>query len=299
MKKVWKVLLGLVVGLVAGLAVFYFGFVGATYHGEACTWDLDLARMRALAASLPGEKPKEIRVEEVAGMDMPHALACPGSSWDAAHFRVYSYQLVYSDKTILVDTAMSPSQARDMGMAKGYDESAWLHVTRALAAASAVYVTHEHIDHMGGAFTDDKWAGNLRLTRLQLDSNVRNRPAISPTARAAVKTVGGEKYQPVAPGVVLIEAYGHTPGSQMVFVTRADGTEVLLTGDTAWITDNIDREQAPPKFAHWIMGGDRNQNACQLSALKRAQGRIAIMTGHDPDRMKALVERGVFVRGFN
>src|SRR5262249_48002838 len=108
-----------------------------------------------------------------------------------------------------------------------------------------------------------------------------------------------ERYQAVAPGVVLIEALGHTPGSQMVFVTRADGSEVLLTGDTAWIVDNIEYEKAPPKGAFWMMGGNANENACQLSSLKRLPKEISVMTGHDSERMKALVERGVFVRGFN
>jgi glyoxylase-like metal-dependent hydrolase (beta-lactamase superfamily II) len=297
--KALKIVLGIVGFLVLALAVFYVGFVAPRYRGKECSWDLDLARMRQLASSLPGDKPKEIRVEDVSGMELPRALACPGQPWTKAQFRAYAYQLVFADKTIVIDTAMSPAQAKDLGMNEGFDELAWRRVAAALGRASAVYVTHEHTDHMGGAFADDKWASNLRLTARQLDSKTMSRPTISPAARAALKVIAYDRYQAVAPGVVLIEALGHTPGSQMVFVTRADGTEVLFTGDTAWLVDNIEHEQAPPKFTFWITGGDANENACQLSSLKRVDKELAIMTGHDPERMKALVERGVFVRGFD
>jgi glyoxylase-like metal-dependent hydrolase (beta-lactamase superfamily II) len=295
-----KIIFGILAVLLGAAAIFYLTLVAATYHPDAaaCTWDLDLAKVRALAASIPGDKPKEIRVEDVTGTRVPRALACPGRSWDRATFRVYSYQLVFADKTILVDSAMDRAQAKSLSMTDGFDDAAWQRVTAGLSSAAAVYVTHEHADHMGGAFVDSKWAGNIWLTPLQLDSTVGNRPVISSAARAAVRTIRYDKYQAVAPGVVLIAALGHTPGSQMVFVTRADGAEVLFAGDTAWLMDNIEHEQGPAKFVFWMTGGNRNENACQLGSLKRIQKDINVMPGHDPDRMKELLEKGVFVRGF-
>jgi glyoxylase-like metal-dependent hydrolase (beta-lactamase superfamily II) len=186
-------------------------------------------------------------------------------------------------------------------MIEGYDSAAWDRVAKGLAEASAIYVTHEHTDHMGGGVADDKWARNLRLTPIQLDSQVRNHAPISPAVRAAVKPIAYDQYQAVAPGVVLIEAAGHTPGSQMVFVTRADGTEVLFTGDTAWLMENIEREQGPAKIVTMMMGGDRNRNACQLAALdkiRKTDGKVAIMPGHDKSAMQSLSEQGVFIAGF-
>jgi glyoxylase-like metal-dependent hydrolase (beta-lactamase superfamily II) len=296
-----KILLGIGGALLVGVVVFYFTLVAARYAPEACTYDLDLAKLRALAASVPGEKPREIRVELVTGASFPKAIGCPGQPWSKVPFGVYAYQLVFADKTIIVDTAMTFAQAKDLDMIEGYDNAAWGRVAKGLTEASAVFVTHEHADHMGGAFADDKWAANLRLTPLQLDSKVRNRPAISPAARAAAKSIAYEGYQAVAPGVVLIEALGHTPGSQMVFVTRADGAEVILTGDTAWMMENIEHEQAPAKIVTIMMGGDRNRNACQLAALdkiRKADQKISIMPGHDKSVMQSLSAQGVFVAGF-
>jgi glyoxylase-like metal-dependent hydrolase (beta-lactamase superfamily II) len=186
-------------------------------------------------------------------------------------------------------------------MLEGFDNAAWERVAKGMAEASAIYVTHEHADHMGGAVADDKWAGKLRLTQLQLDSHVRSRPNISPAVRSGVKTIAYDQIQAVAPGVVLIEAAGHTPGSQMVFVTRADGTEVLLTGDTAWLMDNIEHEQGPAKIVTMMMPSDRNRQACQLAALDRirkSDPKVAIMPGHDKSAMQSLIDKGVFIAGF-
>jgi glyoxylase-like metal-dependent hydrolase (beta-lactamase superfamily II) len=186
-------------------------------------------------------------------------------------------------------------------MTDGYDDSAWQRVANGLTQASAVFVTHEHTDHMGGAFADEKWAGNLRLNAQQLDSTVMNRPEVSTAARTAAKRITYDHYDAVAPGVVLIEAPGHTPGSQMVFVSRADGSEVILTGDTAWLADNIDREQGPAKVVLWMMGSNRPALSCQLAALDHLQKnepKLAIMPGHDKARMHDLIERGIFKPDF-
>jgi glyoxylase-like metal-dependent hydrolase (beta-lactamase superfamily II) len=297
MRKAAQIVLAVVGALVVAVALLYLGFIAPRYHGVHCTWDLDLAKVRQLAASLPGDKPQQIRVEDIGGLEMPLIIARPGSPWKLASFHIYAYQLVFADRTILVDTAMSPAQGKDAHMSS-FDEAAWQRVAAGLDAADEVYFTHEHADHMGGAFSDDRWAKKLRLTPQQLDSKSGSQPKISAAARATAKTIHYEKYLAIAPGVVLIEAAGHTTGSQMVFVSRADGTELILTGDTAWIVDNIEQEQPPAKLAFWLTKGNPNDNACQLSALKRVQGELAIMPGHDPERMKALIERGVLVKHF-
>jgi glyoxylase-like metal-dependent hydrolase (beta-lactamase superfamily II) len=43
----------------------------------------------------------------------------------------------------------------------------------------------------------------------------------------------------IAPGVVLKKAQGHTPGSQMVFVALASGSELLFVGDVVWNFDAV------------------------------------------------------------
>lgn len=276
----------------------YFGLIAPTYKPHDCSYTLDLEELRKLATQIPGDKPKEIRVERTTDAQFPKAVACAGESWESVKFSVYAYQLVFEDKTIVIDTAMNRAQSEDIGMTDDYDEQAWQRVAAALPKAQAIYVTHEHSDHMGGAFTSDAWAANIHLNPLQLDSTIQNRPPISAAARTQVKTLKYERYLAVAPGVVLIEALGHTPGSQMVYVSRADGTEVIFTGDTAWIMDNVTKEQGPAKLVPIIIGSDRVRNSCQLAALNRVRESVVLMPGHDNARMAELLAKGVFVKGF-
>ena len=61
----------------------------------------------------------------------------------------------------------------------------------------------------------------------------------------------------VAPGVVLIPAAGHTPGSLYVFVALANGQEVLLVGDTVWSHHNLNRAVGRPLAVSLGLGEDR------------------------------------------
>jgi glyoxylase-like metal-dependent hydrolase (beta-lactamase superfamily II) len=69
---------------------------------------------------------------------------------------------------------------------------------------------------------------------------------VSPTVFDGYQGIDDEPYQTIVPRVVLIKAPGHTPGSQMVYVKRADGQEILFLGDVAWQMRNIEevRERA-------------------------------------------------------
>ena len=71
---------------------------------------------------------------------------------------------------------------------------------------------------------------------------------------------------PVAPGVVLIKAPGHSPDQQMVYARLQSGREILHSVDSAWIYDNI--LQLKPKAAPWVKE-DVPAIMAQLRWLKR------------------------------
>jgi glyoxylase-like metal-dependent hydrolase (beta-lactamase superfamily II) len=126
-------------------------------------------------------------------------------------------------------------------MADGYDTAAWERVLRAIGCASAIYVTHEHEDHLGGAVAvkDAPYSAKVRLNPEQLQAVTPSEPGMSLVTRAALTSLPYQGMIAVAPGVVLVRAPGHTRGSQMVYVQRADGAEVLLTGNAALLMDSI------------------------------------------------------------
>ena len=102
---------------------------------------------------------------------------------------------------------------------------------------------------------------------------------------------------------MLIKAAGHTPGSQMVYVQTADGTEVLLIGDVAWHFRNIELQRERARLVTmFLIKEDRTAVFGQLAALKRlheTQPAVHIVPGHDGQVIDALVAAGVLKRGFS
>src|SRR5262249_20056032 len=157
------------------------------------------------------------------------------------------------------------------GRAADYDAQAYEHLRAIMKTASAIYVTHEHADHLGGVLADDTVFPNAMLTSEQINSDRMKPLVITPAHKAAIKELKYDTMTAVAPGVVLIKAPGHTPSSQWVFVSRADGKELLLVGDTAWHMANIENEQGPPKLMWLMLHNDREANACQLVELHKLE----------------------------
>jgi glyoxylase-like metal-dependent hydrolase (beta-lactamase superfamily II) len=297
-----RILLSLVVAVVLSLVVSGV-WVSSEYTPTSCDYAVNVTRLREVASSIPGDKPKEIRVEHVSNASFPKALVVAGRSWKSAELRVYAYQLVFADKTVMIDTAMNSVQAQRVGMADGYDAAAWARVVKAMSNASAIYVTHEHEDHLGGAVAvkDAPYLARVHLNPEQRKGGTPSEPEMSPETRAALTSLPYQDMVAVAPGVVLIRAPGHTPGSQMVYVQRADGVEVLLAGDAALLMDSIEFEQGPNFLVTMKGHGDRSAVACTLIALnqlRKGEGRVAIMPGHDGEVMESLVARDVFAPGF-
>jgi glyoxylase-like metal-dependent hydrolase (beta-lactamase superfamily II) len=294
-----KIAIGIILTLVA---VFLF-LTKERHQPSNCSFTVDMPKVRALAASLPGAHPKEIRFEHLANFTFPEALVYTGGAWSGSKMDVYAYQLVFDDRTIIVDTAMNKSQT-EKNHGEGFDDAAWEHLKQGMASASAIYVTHEHGDHMGGLVSElgtPSVAAAARFTKAQLAHPETLQIPIPANALAALKPIDYAGAVAVAPGVVLIAAPGHTPGSQLVYVQLADGKELLFLGDAAWHTENIDQLRAPPRLISLLLKNDRNETSCQLIAfhdLGEKEPKLHLVPGHDARVIHALVEQGVIAQGF-
>lgn len=266
-------------------------------------YELDLAKARALADSLPGDKPGEIRYERVMEMEFAEAMVMAGEAWKATPMPVYSYQLVYPDRTVIVDTAL-PRDAMLPSVVTEFDEAAFHRVNAAMLAASQIVVTHEHADHIGGVLTHPEVARlkpALRLTSQQLENGRGMAPLKVPAELEDYRPFDYAGMTALAPGVVLIRAPGHTPGSQMVFVKRADGREVLFLGDVSWRTRNIEQVRERPLFMTLLIGEDRQAVLAQFSALNalaRREPGLAQVPGHDAVAIERLATAGFMHPGF-
>jgi glyoxylase-like metal-dependent hydrolase (beta-lactamase superfamily II) len=274
----------------AVLAVAYLWFF-VQASGPGGDWTLDLAEVRRLASSMEGDKPTAIHVERVCDFKFPDAVSHAGGGWTFRPMQVFAYQLVFPTHSVIVDTALKdalPGGTNDM--------ASFERLSKAMAQADLIVVTHEHGDHLGGLIVQPNLPELLKatkLTREQVAHPEQLAPVkYPPDALKGYEPIFYERYLAVAPGVVLIKAPGHTPGSQMVFVQRSDGTEYLFLGDVAWTKYNVDNVIDRPRIIAMVGGMDRPlvvRQLEQLHALEQAEPKLHVVPGHDRGPVDALV----------
>ena len=299
-----RILITLGVLLVLAGVAYYWLLVESHIPGDA-SYTLDIERVRAALATVPGDKPGSIEVEQVGVFTFPATGVVAGDGWNGVPLPVFCYRLIYPDSTIIVDTGLTQSMGGSL--LTSFDAAAFGRVEAAMSTAAQIVITHEHMDHIGGltAHSDLKAVlPRTRLTREQLSEPERSLPAKFPEhALDGYQSLVYDQYQAIAPGVVLIKAPGHTPGSQIVYVQTASGAELLLIGDVAWHFRNIELQRERARLMTMLfIKEDRQAVFGELAALKRLhdeQPAIHIVPGHDGPVVDSLVAAGVLKRGFS
>jgi len=267
---------------------------------------LDMAQVRRLAESTPGDKPTQIRYEHVATFRFFTGMVVTGDGWSAAALPVNSYQVVFPDHTAIIDAALARDQAPPPFITTGFDNAAYQRVERGLDQASLIVVTHEHVDHIGGIAASPHLAAllpALRLTDAQIAHPERMKPALLAPANMKTYTpLHYDRYAAVAPGMVLIAAPGHSPGEQMVYVKLGDGRQLLLVGDVVWRQRNLDVQRERPRWVTALLiREDRKQVFGEIEALHQlmlSDPAVQIVPGHDGEAIARLVAAGLLEKGF-
>jgi glyoxylase-like metal-dependent hydrolase (beta-lactamase superfamily II) len=261
----------------------------------------DLAAIRALAQVLPGPLPVSINGIRVAASIRPRKFVIQGGDDTPVTMPRTAFQLVYPDCTVMIDAGMDKATHDSFSPDKPepfYPES-FAKLERALAAARLIIFTHYHADHIAGVVTAKNFDALARkavasATTLDLMVTAPHRPHLAITREQAARFIAldyAELY-PVAPGVVLIKAPGHSPDHQMVYARLQSGREMLHSVDAAWVFDNI--LQLKPKAAPWVKE-DVQAIMAQLAWLKHlhdSEPNLTVLVTHDDARFDALVRDG-------
>lgn len=265
---------------------------------------LDRAALAVLAKSLPGALPLRVNHEVVALASLPRGAVFAGEPMDPHRMVHGVYQVVYADGFLLIDSAFGEAYFEENMAGEGnrYDAVAFGHVLRAMASARSIIPTHEHSDHIGGlGQTDDPvgLASRVVMNRAQVE-NPETVELLPGALLDAVVPIPGDAPRAIAPGVVVVPAAGHTPGSQIVYVLLEDGRELFFIGDVAWHLDALRNLHYRPRLVtDWFLDEDRAAVLAQFRTLNGLldQPGVQVVVSHDAEQRRELVRSGALGDG--
>ena len=251
-----------------------------------------LSLVRRAATMIPGALPTRINYIKFAESHRPLADIIDGGSQEDYVSARTAFQVMYPTGSVMIDAGMDQTVHKFFGFGK--EEPYWPErnaaVQRALTQAKLIIVTHEHGDHVAGVIRSDfrkELAPKTVLTRAQVQTltTYPQMPEIKLTPEAARDyiVVDYEEYLPIASGMVLIQAPGHTPGHQMVYVRLGSGREHLFIGDVAWTLANVTQQKLRPANTMRRISEDAAALTYQLRWIKDVVEKegITIIPSHD------------------
>jgi glyoxylase-like metal-dependent hydrolase (beta-lactamase superfamily II) len=265
-------------------------------------FDVELATMRRLATVLPGPLPLAINGVQVAASIRPKKFVIAGGDDTPVTMPRAAFQVVYPDCTVMLDSGLDKATHDSFSPDKPepYFPDQFARLERALNAARLIVFTHHHADHVAGVLCAANFSALAAKTVITMDTadclmNTPHRPHLKLTQAAIDRFIVLDypTYYPVAPGMVLIRAPGHSIDSQMVYLRLQSGREILHSVDSAWNLENV--LQVKGKAAPWVKE-DVPAVIGQLRWLKHmhdTERDLTILITHDDELYARVTTSGV------
>lgn len=270
--------------------------------------DALLLKVRNAALTIPGSLPEGINyIKYAASIRKWKDIVEDGGNDDATMART-AFQISYPDGYIMVDAGMDRAVHHffEKESAQPFDDSLANKVSEALQDARLVLITHEHGDHVAGVIrnANNTLAGKTVLTKEQADvlTNEPQMPEIKldDSKRNQYIIADFETILPVAPGVVLIKAPGHTSGEIMIYTKLKNGKEYIFAGDVSWSFKGVEEKKLKPKSERKRVGEDGDNVEKQLNWLndRLLRDKMVILVSHDDIMLPQYVAQKVIGLGF-
>ena len=247
---------GLVV--VIGL-LFWWLLLSSSNASKTAPGVFDLADWREKAQAPISSLPIGIEVIEVGRDTAPPFAAQAGRFGAPVEMSYNAVEIQYPNSSIIIGGAIDRPTAEEMRLTAQnwrFDDGAYQTLTERMLSANQVLMTHEHLDHVMAIVRHPEpaiLAPNLVLNAPQIDAlPLFALDALDPALSQIVPELTGET-PPIAPGVVIVPAAGHTPGSQNVFITLQNGEEILLIGDFVWNMGAIEALTTRPVLTQYLV----------------------------------------------
>lgn len=286
----------------------YLQLYSQTSQSEGFVFNPSIEKLRSLSNVIPGDLPTQINVEKIAETIRPASIVVEGDSPDQKMTLARTvYQVQYPDGNIMLDSGMDLLTHKTFGKTEEpYFPEKFEQVKEALNQAKLIVLTHYHADHVAGVLrasnfdelANKTWASQATV---ELLINKPHKETTKTTSNQVDKFIIAKdrQYMPIAPGVVLFMAPGHTPDSKMIYIRLADGREYIHSVDSGWSMENIRKEKM--KNASWV-SENKTQLAAQykwLNQIEKEEKSIIILCTHDDVQYKAFTQNGILGNGLN
>jgi glyoxylase-like metal-dependent hydrolase (beta-lactamase superfamily II) len=304
--------------LLLGVAAAAVGLVRA--HLAVRSEAAPLPSLEAIAAvadvgAIVDDAPMRLAVINTATQAMPRSAVldpgrdpAPGQPYVMSH---PAFVLEWKDgRLLLVDLGMTRAGAAAFGKPLEWLGGAEPMVPGGSAAevlgdaaprVKGIVFTHLHTDHVGGIGELCKHVNSVRVPMTEAQAtrpNYTTRPGLDLLEEAdcvRLERVSGGPLFPVPgfPGVFLVDAGGHTPGSQLVlaFVHDADGAHrYVFTGDIVNNLDGIVHNIPKPTLYRTLIVPESEARQSELRAfLKRLhdESGFTLLVSHDLASLQA------------
>lgn len=286
------------------IACFAFACNNQKDSPKAPAYDKALLRQtRAAAMAIPGELPQRINYSKFAASVRKWSEVVEGGGEDPCTMARTAFQIEFADGWVMVDAGMDRPVHHFFEKEKPqpFDDSAAARVALAVQRAKLIVITHEHGDHVAGAIrsANDQLPPKTILTRDQANSLINDpqMPEIKldETRSRQYIITSFESVLPVAPGVVLIKAPGHTDGEIMIYAKLQNGREYLFTGDISWSYKGVAERKQKPKSERKRVGENADLVKQQLNWIneRMREDKMTILVSHDDIMLPQFVASGL------